>query len=151
MRIHLHDESECAMCASALSPCSYLCSEPRDTCLDRFFHSAALFESQYLYAQVDVITVAVVENCFPAVLLDVQVFLAWGASMHATIFFHVCVICARRTKEFGFFVVLVLFPHWWARAGTFQWKHEHFIQSQNGHVQSSDAEVHEKWQREKRV
>lgn len=76
MRIHLH-ESECACgCVFAHSSCSYLCSEPRDTCLDRFFHSAALFESQYLYVQVDVIAVAVVENCFPAVLLDVQVFLA---------------------------------------------------------------------------
>lgn len=66
---------------------AYLYSERRDTCSDRAFHFVASFESQYLYVQVDVIMVAVVENCFPAVLLDVRVFLAWDASMHATIIF----------------------------------------------------------------
>lgn len=78
--------------------CAYLYSERRDTCSDRAFHSVALFESQYLYVQVDVIMVAVVENCFPAVLLDVQVFLAWDASMHATIIFFV-VVCRFKCSQ----------------------------------------------------
>lgn len=60
--------------------------------------------------------VAVVENCFPAVLLDVQVFLAWDASMHATIFFKppsVCLcVCAhdcmyKRVQFFWFCFSLV--------------------------------------------
>lgn len=64
----------------------YLCNERHGTCWGIVFHFAS-FESQYLYEQVDVIMVAVVENYFPTELLDVQVFLAWAASMHATIWF----------------------------------------------------------------
>lgn len=98
MRIHLHESDVRTLIRSlvrSFSTYSYLCSEPHDTCLDRFFHFAVLFESQYLYVQVDVITVAVVENCFPKVLLDVQEYLASDASMHATIFFSPHQVCVR--------------------------------------------------------